>query len=82
MKPLRFHRAAREDLKVAARRYAAIHPELGGQFYDAIDSYCRRFGGNPDCLECLIRPCADILGHGFHMPWCIWICRTGCGVWR
>ena len=37
MKPLRFHRAAREELKAAGRHYAAIHLELGGQFYDAIE---------------------------------------------
>ena len=34
---MRFHRAAREELREAARHYTDIQPELGGRFYDAIE---------------------------------------------
>jgi len=37
VKPLRFHRAAQVEIRVAAEHYVAIHPELGSQFYAAMD---------------------------------------------
>lgn len=37
MKSVWFHRLAREELRHAAEHYAAIDPELGRRFYDAIE---------------------------------------------
>ena len=47
MKPLRFHRAARAEARAAAEHYAAIHPGLGQQFYDAIDQLVREIRAQP-----------------------------------
>ena len=47
MKPLRFHRAAREEVRAAAEHYAEIHPHLGRRFYDAIEQLVREVRKHP-----------------------------------
>lgn len=47
MKPFGFHKAAREELLDAARRYAAISPTLGRRFSDHIDQLLREICAAP-----------------------------------
>ncbi len=47
MKPFRFHRAALVEAKAAAEHYAAISPQLGQRFYDALDLMVREVCARP-----------------------------------
>lgn len=47
MKPFRFHRAARGEVRAAAEHYAKISPALGRRFYDAIDEPIREIRERP-----------------------------------
>ena len=65
MKPLRFHRAAREELKAAARYYADIHSELGGQFYDAIEQLLNEIRMQPGLFRIFEPPARRHFGSKF-----------------
>ena len=65
MKPLRFHRAARAEIKAAAEHYAAIHAELGRQFYDAMDGLVHDIRGQPAVFRMLDPPARRHFGTRF-----------------
>lgn len=65
MKPLRFHRAAREEVRAVARHYAEIHPGLGGQFYDAIDGLVRDIRTQPTVFRMFDPPARRHFGSRF-----------------
>ncbi len=65
MKPLRFHRAARAEIKAAAERYASIHPGLGGQFYDALDELIRAVRQQPALFRMFDPPARRHFGQRF-----------------
>ncbi len=65
MKPVRFHRAARAEVQAAARHYAEIHPELGGQFYDAIDRLVGEIGAQPAVFRMFDPPARRHFGPRF-----------------
>ena len=51
MKPHYFHPAAAEEYAGAAQYYAKIHPELGGRFYDEIESLIETVRRQPDLFR-------------------------------
>lgn len=65
MKPLRFHRAASEELKAAGRHYAAIHPELGGRFYEAIERLLQDIRTQPTLFRMFASPARRHFGSRF-----------------
>lgn len=65
MKPLRFHRAARAEVRVAAEHYAGIYPELGGQFYDAIEQLVREVRAQPTVFRMFDPPVRRHFGTRF-----------------
>lgn len=65
MKPLRFHRAARAEIKAAAEHYAAIQPALGGQFYDAMDALIGEIRAQPTMFRLFDPPARRHFGPRF-----------------
>lgn len=65
MKPLRFHRAARWELKAAAEHYAAIQPEWGGQFFDAMEALIREIRLRPTLFREFDPPARRHFGRRF-----------------
>lgn len=80
MKPLRFHRAARAEIRAAAEHYAAIHPGLGSQFCDAMDELIREVQAQPAMFRMFDPPARRHFGHRFpyavvylDLPGRVWI---------
>lgn len=65
MKSLRFHRAAREELRAAARHYTEIQSELGGRFYDAMDKLVREIRVQPTVFRMFDPPARRHFGSKF-----------------
>ncbi len=64
MKPFRFHREALAEAKVAAEHYAAINPQLGQRFYDAVDRLVREVCTQPTLYRLFDPPAR----RHFHRP--------------
>ena len=62
---MRFHRAAREELKAVARHYTAIHAELGGHFYDAIEQLLLEIRMQPELFRMFDPPARRHFGSKF-----------------
>jgi plasmid stabilization system protein ParE len=80
VKPLRFHPAARAEIRAAAEHYAAIHPGLGSQFYDAMDELVRAVRAQPELFRMFDPPARRHFGPRFpyaivylDLPNCVWI---------
>jgi plasmid stabilization system protein ParE len=79
VKPLRFHRAAQAEIKVAAEHYAAIHPELGRQFYDAVDQMVAEIREQPTLFRMFDPPARRHFGPRF--PYAIIFVDLSDRVW-
>jgi toxin ParE1/3/4 len=80
VKPLRFHRAARTEIMAAGEHYASIHPELGRQFYDAMDGLVRDIRRQPEVFRMFDPPARRHFGTKFpyavvflNLPDRVWI---------
>ena len=62
---MRFHRAARAEIRAAAEHYAAIHPGLGSKFYDAMDELVREVRTQPALFRMFDPPARRHFGHRF-----------------
>lgn len=65
MKPLRFHRAARAEIRAAAEHYGAIQPGLGSQFYDTMEKLIREVRAQPATFRVFDPPARRHFGHQF-----------------
>ena len=65
MKRLRFHRAAQAEIRAAAEHYATIHPELGRQFYDAVDQLVDEIRTRPALFRMFDPPARRHFGSRF-----------------
>lgn len=65
MKPLRFHRAAREEIRATVEHYAAIQPELGAQFYDAMEALICEIRAQPTMFRMFDPPARRHFGPRF-----------------
>lgn len=65
MKLLRFHRSASAEIKAAAERYAAIHPELGARYFDAMDELIREIRMQPAAFRMFDPPARRHFGNRF-----------------
>ena len=65
MKPYAFHPQAGEEYTEAARYYAAIAPELGARFYDAIERLILEVRRQPERFWRFSPPARRALAHKF-----------------
>jgi plasmid stabilization system protein ParE len=65
VKPLRFHRAAQAEIRAIAEHYAAIHPGLGLQFYNAMDELVREVRTRPALFRVFDPPARRHFGPRF-----------------
>lgn len=65
MKPFRFHRDADAEFTDALRHYAGISPELGGRFYDEVETAIAEVCAHPRRFRQIDAPVRRRLLSGF-----------------